>query len=70
MIDFHFLYKVFLRESLEYHLEKERSQLLNKAALRIQCTVKGYIQRKQFERQRHAILVLQSQYRRWIINRK
>jgi myosin heavy subunit len=55
---------------LEYHLEKDRSQLLNKAASTIQRTIKGYIQRKQFEKQRHAIVTLQKQYRRWIDNKK
>ena len=59
-----------MRESLEYHLEKERSLVLNKAASTIQRTIKGYIQRKQFEKQRHAVLILQKQYRRWIDNKK
>ena len=59
-----------MRESLEYHLEKERSQLLNKAASTIQRTIKGFIQRKHFEKQRHAIVILQKQYRRWIDNKK
>ncbi|CAF0866281.1 unnamed protein product [Adineta steineri] len=62
--------KIFMRESLEYHLEKERSYLLNKAATTIQRTIKGYIQRKNFEKQRHAILILQKQYRRWIDKKK
>jgi myosin heavy subunit len=59
-----------MRESLEYHLEKERSLLLNKAASTIQRTIKGYIQRKNFEKQRQAVVVLQKLYRRWIDNRK
>ena len=59
-----------MRESLEYHLEKERSQLLHKAASTIQRMLKGYIQRRHFEKQRRAIILLQKQYRRWIDNRK
>lgn len=59
-----------MRESLEYHLEKERSQLLNKAATIIQRTIKGYIQRKNFEKQRYAIIILQKEFRRWIDNKK
>lgn len=59
-----------MRESLEYHLEKERSLLLNKAASTIQRTIKGYIQRKTFEKQRQAVITLQKQYRRWIDNKK
>ena len=62
--------KIFMRESLENHLEKERSQLLNKAAATIQRTLKGYIQRKNFERRRQATIVLQRQYRRWIDQKK
>jgi myosin heavy subunit len=62
--------KIFMRESLENHLEKERSQMLNKAAATIQRTLKGYIQRKNFERQRQATIVLQRQYRRWIDQKK
>jgi myosin heavy subunit len=59
-----------MRESLEYHLEKERSLLLNKAASTIQRTIKGYIQRKRFEKQRQAVVILQKQYRRWIEKKK
>lgn len=59
-----------MRESLENHLEKERSHLLNKAAATIQRTLKGYIQRKNFERRRQATIVLQRQYRRWIDQKK
>jgi len=59
-----------MRESLEYYLEKERSQLLNQAASTIQRTIKGFIQRKKFEKQRQAIIILQKQYRRWIDNKK
>ena len=59
-----------MRESLEYHLEKERLSSLNKAASTIQRTIKGYIQRKSFEKRRHAVVVLQKQYRRWIDNKK
>lgn len=59
-----------MRESLEYYLEKERLLLLNKAASIIQRTMKGYIQRKHFEKQRHAVVILQKQYRRWIDNKR
>jgi myosin heavy subunit len=59
-----------MRESLEYHLEKERSLLLNKAASTIQRTIKGFVQRKHFEKQRHAIIILQKQIRLWIDNKK
>ncbi|CAF3429758.1 unnamed protein product [Rotaria socialis] len=62
--------KVFMRESLEQHLEKERTQLLSEAASTIQRTIKGYIQRKNFEKQRQAVLILQRQYRRWIDRKK
>lgn len=33
--------RVFLRENLERQLERERSEILNKAALKVQTAVRG-----------------------------
>lgn len=33
--------RVFMRESLERKLEKERSEILNKAAVTVQCAMRG-----------------------------
>ncbi|CAF1411067.1 unnamed protein product, partial [Didymodactylos carnosus] len=60
--------KIFLRESLEQQLEQQRSILLNQAALIIQRTLKSYIDRNKFIRQRNAVIILQKSYRHWSQN--
>lgn len=33
--------RVFMRESLERKLERERAEILNKAAVTVQCAIRG-----------------------------
>ncbi|CAL8347397.1 unnamed protein product [Merluccius merluccius] len=55
--------KVFLRESLEHRLEKEREEEVLRAAMTIQAHVLGYITRKQYRKQLQCIVVIQKNYR-------
>ncbi|KAM4556029.1 unconventional myosin-X [Fundulus diaphanus] len=55
--------KVFLRESLEHRLEKQREVEVLKAAMIIQAHVMGYMARKQYRRLLQCIVVIQKNYR-------
>uniref|UniRef100_A0A3Q2QN27 Myosin X n=1 Tax=Fundulus heteroclitus TaxID=8078 RepID=A0A3Q2QN27_FUNHE len=55
--------KVFLRESLEHRLEKQREVEVLKAAMIIQAHVTGYMARKQYRRLLQCIVVIQKNYR-------
>ncbi|XP_029929557.1 unconventional myosin-X [Myripristis murdjan] len=62
--------KVFLRESLEHHLEKQREVEVLKAAMVIQAHVLGYMARKQYRRLLQCIVVIQKNYRAFYWRRK
>ncbi|XP_061776699.1 unconventional myosin-X isoform X1 [Nerophis ophidion] len=62
--------KVFLRESLEHHLEKQREMEVLRAAMVIQAHVLGYRARKQYRRLLLCILVIQKNYRAFYWRRK
>ncbi|KAG7273321.1 LOW QUALITY PROTEIN: hypothetical protein CRUP_014431, partial [Coryphaenoides rupestris] len=62
--------KVFLRESLEHRLEKEREEEVLRAALTIQAHVLGFITRKQYRRQLQSIVVIQKNYRAFYCRRR
>uniref|UniRef100_A0A3B5ANI8 Myosin X n=1 Tax=Stegastes partitus TaxID=144197 RepID=A0A3B5ANI8_9TELE len=62
--------KVFLRESLEHRLEKQREVEVLKAAMTIQAHVMGYMARKQYRRLLQCIVVIQKNYRAFYWRRK
>ncbi|KAM4551102.1 unconventional myosin-X [Odontesthes bonariensis] len=62
--------KVFLRESLEHRLEKQREVEVLKAAMIIQAYVMGYIARKQYRKLLQCIVVIQKNYRAFYWRRK
>ncbi|XP_070564817.1 unconventional myosin-X-like [Ptychodera flava] len=55
--------KVFLREQLEYQLEAERQEHLNRYATRIQAYVKAYVAKKKYKRIVQFIVVIQKTYK-------
>uniref|UniRef100_A0A7N8YD60 Myosin X n=1 Tax=Mastacembelus armatus TaxID=205130 RepID=A0A7N8YD60_9TELE len=62
--------KVFLRESLEHRLEKQREVEVLKAAMIIQAHVMGYVARKQYRKLLQCIVVIQKNYRAFYWRRK
>ncbi|XP_056376909.1 unconventional myosin-X isoform X1 [Hyla sarda] len=58
--------KVFLRESLEQKLEKQREVAVYKAALIIQSHIMGFVARKQYRKVLHCIVVIQKNYRAFL----
>lgn len=55
--------KIFLKDNHDTLLEVQRSQVLEKAAIRIQKVLRGYKYRKEFLRQRRAAVTLQARWR-------
>ncbi|KAM9323222.1 unconventional myosin-X isoform 2-T2 [Pholidichthys leucotaenia] len=62
--------KVFLRESLEHRLEKQREVEVLKAAMIIQAHVLGYRDRKQYRKMLWCVVVIQKNYRAFYWRRK
>uniref|UniRef100_A0A4W3IDA8 Myosin X n=1 Tax=Callorhinchus milii TaxID=7868 RepID=A0A4W3IDA8_CALMI len=62
--------KVFLRESLEHKLERQREVKVTKAAMIIQAHVLGYLARKQYKKVLNHIVVIQKNYRAFFWRRK
>ncbi|GFR25205.1 unconventional myosin-XV [Trichonephila clavata] len=62
--------KVFLRESLEQALEKERVNILRGSVVTIQRYVRGYQARKKYKLMRHSAIKLQTSYRAWTARRR
>lgn len=62
--------KIFLRESLEHRLEKQREVEVLKAAMTIQAHIMGYVARKQYRRLLQCIVVIQKNYRAFYWRRK
>ncbi|XP_023671384.2 unconventional myosin-X [Paramormyrops kingsleyae] len=62
--------KVFLRESLENKLEKQREVEVLRAAMVIQAHVMGYVARKQYRRLLRCIVVIQKNYRAFYWRRR
>ncbi|KAM4688660.1 unconventional myosin-X [Discoglossus pictus] len=58
--------KVFLRESLEHKLEKQREVEVFKAALIIQSHFMGFVARKQYRKVLHCVVVIQKNYRAFL----
>lgn len=51
--------RVFLRENLERTLEKERSEILHKAAITLQTNVRGYLARRKYQNIKKSTIKLQ-----------
>lgn len=51
--------RVFLRENLEREFEKERSEILHKAALTLQTNVRGYLARRKYHNIKRSTIKLQ-----------
>ncbi|XP_073425534.1 unconventional myosin-X [Dendrobates tinctorius] len=62
--------KVFLRESLEQKLEKQREVEVYKAALIIQSHIMGFVARKQYRKVLHCIVIIQKNYRAFLCRTK
>uniref|UniRef100_A0A1A8B5X8 Myosin X n=2 Tax=Nothobranchius furzeri TaxID=105023 RepID=A0A1A8B5X8_NOTFU len=62
--------KVFLRESLEQRLEKQREVEVLKAAMIIQAHVLGFVARKQYRKLLQCIVVIQKNYRAFYWRRR
>ncbi|RXM27892.1 Unconventional myosin-X [Acipenser ruthenus] len=62
--------KVFLRESLEHKLEKQREVEVYKAAMIIQARIMGYMARKQYRKVLQCIVVIQKNYRTFFWRRR
>ncbi|XP_037538371.1 unconventional myosin-X [Nematolebias whitei] len=62
--------KVFLRESLEHRLEKQREVEVLKAAMIIQAHVMGYVARKQYRKLLQSIVLIQKNYRAFYWRRR
>lgn len=62
--------RVFLRESLERHLERERAAILNTAAITLQRNVRGFLARTQYTVKRQSAIKLQASVRGWMQRRR
>uniref|UniRef100_A0A452HY63 Uncharacterized protein n=2 Tax=Gopherus agassizii TaxID=38772 RepID=A0A452HY63_9SAUR len=62
--------KVFLRESLENKLEKQREVEVTKAAMIIRAHVLGYVARKHYKKVLYFVVVIQKNYRAFLQRRK
>ncbi|XP_060860512.1 unconventional myosin-XV isoform X5 [Metopolophium dirhodum] len=62
--------RVFLRESLERHLERERAAILNTAAITLQRNVRGFLARTRYTAKRQNAIKLQASVRGWIQRRR
>ncbi|XP_073998346.1 unconventional myosin 10A isoform X4 [Rhodnius prolixus] len=62
--------RVFLRESLERTLEHERHEILNKAAITVQCAMRGHVARRRYQASKRSAVMIQSAFRGWSARRK
>ena len=62
--------KVFMRESLEQKLEKQRLEIFEVACLKLQRHARGYLARRQFNTMRRNALVIQRTYRGWRVRKE
>lgn len=62
--------RVFLRESLERHLERERAAILNTAAITLQRNVRGFLARTRYSAKRQSAIKLQASVRGWMQRRR
>ena len=57
--------RVFLRENLERELERERAEILRKAAMTIQRNVRGFLAQKRYQNAKQSAIKIQSAVRGW-----
>ncbi|XP_044521518.1 unconventional myosin-X isoform X1 [Gracilinanus agilis] len=62
--------KVFLRESLEQKLEKQREEEVFQAAMVIRAHILGYLARKQYRKVLYHIVIIQKNYRAFLMRRR
>ncbi|XP_020864292.1 unconventional myosin-X [Phascolarctos cinereus] len=62
--------KVFLRESLEQKLEKQREEEVFRAAMVIRAHILGYLARKQYRKVLYHIVIIQKNYRAFLMRRR
>ncbi|XP_025021612.1 unconventional myosin-X isoform X2 [Python bivittatus] len=62
--------KVFLRESLEHTLEKQREIEVDKAAMIIRAHVLGYMARKHYKKVLYYVIIIQKNYRAFYLRRR
>ncbi|XP_073747176.1 unconventional myosin-X isoform X2 [Callorhinus ursinus] len=62
--------KVFLRESLEQKLEKQREEEVTRAAMVIRAHVLGYVARKQYRKVLYCVVIIQKNYRAFLLRRR
>ncbi|XP_032075239.1 unconventional myosin-X [Thamnophis elegans] len=62
--------KVFLRESLEHTLEKEREIEVSKAAMIIRAHILGYMARKRYKKVLYYVVIIQKNYRAFYLRRR
>lgn len=62
--------RVFMRESLERKLERERAEILNKAAVTLQCAMRGHLARRRYQASKRSAVIIQSAVRGWIARKK
>ena len=54
--------QIFLRAGQMAELDKIRTELLNRSAVTLQRHARGFVKRSQYQRKRHAIVVLQARF--------
>ncbi|XP_027724702.1 unconventional myosin-X [Vombatus ursinus] len=62
--------KVFLRESLEQKLEKQREKEVFRAAMVIRAHILGYLARKQYRKVLYHVVIIQKNYRAFLMRRR
>ncbi|XP_049851037.1 unconventional myosin-XV isoform X4 [Schistocerca gregaria] len=62
--------RVFLREGLERRLERERAEVVKKAAVTVQRHVRGWLARRRYRAIRRSAVVIQAHLRGWSARRK
>ena len=63
-------HKVFLRESLEKHLESSRESIMSVEVVKIQRQVRGYLARKQYVAMKRNATAIQSVYRGYRVRKE
>ncbi|GLE06107.1 hypothetical protein PINS_up015318 [Pythium insidiosum] len=61
------LTRVYFREGILEKLETMRAQALRKYAILLQKTVRGFVVRRRFLRQRKLVVIIQKQWRRHVL---
>uniref|UniRef100_A0A452V8S0 Unconventional myosin-X n=1 Tax=Ursus maritimus TaxID=29073 RepID=A0A452V8S0_URSMA len=62
--------KVFLRESLEQKLEKQREEEVTRAAMVIRAHILGYLARKQYRKVLYCVVTIQKNYRAFLLRKR